>query len=173
MQYIYSQNKNHALSPKHRLWSSVCVIHYAWWNLAWSYWWLMYTFVRRRALLAARNNVEASYSNGLRWLSVHHTQISPKLSEIDLLLLGNGFPIQNLHRDSWSKVGFCHFGCFRVGTSPVRTEMVQWMSWYGSVGTDSHQSAPTGHRCGPAIVTSLNRRYLVIYMPCIDFKMAA
>jgi len=52
-------------------------------------------------------------------LSVCHTLISLKLSEIDIWLLGNsirnpGFPIQNLPSDSQSEVRFRHFGYFRV-----------------------------------------------------------
>jgi len=63
-------------------------------------------------------------------LSVYHIRISPKISEIDVWLLGNsnrnlGFPIQNLPSDSRSEVRFRHFGCFRVGTSPIQTEMEQ------------------------------------------------
>jgi len=50
------------------------------------------------------------------------TRISPKLSEMDVWLLGNsnrnpGFPIQNLPSDSQSEVRFHHFGCFRVAFS--------------------------------------------------------
>jgi len=64
----------------------------------------------------------ASYSNSLRCpsvcLSVSHTQISPKLSEIDVWLLGNQnrnprIPYQNLP----SEVRFCRFGCFQVAFS--------------------------------------------------------
>jgi len=74
----------------------------------------------------------ANYSNGPRSsvrLSVCHTRISPKLSEIDVWLLENsnrnlGFPIQNLP----SEVRFGHFGCFLVGTSSIQTEMGSWPS---------------------------------------------
>jgi len=73
-------------------------------------------------------------------LSVCHMRISPKLSEIDIWLLGNSnrkprFPIQNLSSDSRSGVPFCQFGRF-------------WVA---------------GHRSGSAIVTSHSRRYLVFY----------
>jgi len=71
-----------------------------------------------------RHSVVASCSNGLRCLSVHlcHTWISPKLSRIDVWLLGNsnrnpGFPIQSLPSDSQSEVRFFHFGCSRVACS--------------------------------------------------------
>jgi len=52
-------------------------------------------------------------------LSVCHMQISQKLSEIDLWLLGNlnrspGFSIQCLLSDSRSQVRFRHCCCFRV-----------------------------------------------------------
>jgi len=64
-------------------------------------------------------------------LSVCHARISPKLRKIDIWLLGNsnrkaGFPIQNLPsflQDLRSEIRFRHFGCFRVGTSPIQTEM--------------------------------------------------
>jgi len=54
--------------------------------------------------------------------SVCRTRISPKLSEIDVWLLGNsngnlGFLIPNLPLDSRSVVRFRHFGCFRVAFS--------------------------------------------------------
>jgi len=68
-------------------------------------------------------------------LSVCHACISLKLSEIDVWLLGNsnmnvGFPIQNLPSYSWLKVRFHHFGCFQVGTSPIKTEMgVRFSEW--------------------------------------------
>jgi len=60
--------------------------------------------------------------------SVCHMQIFPKLSGIDLWLLGNsnrnqGFPIPNLPSDSRREVRFRYFGCFRVGISPIQTEM--------------------------------------------------
>jgi len=74
-------------------------------------------------------------------LSVCHTWISPKVSEIDIIwLLGNsngnpGFPIQNLSSDSWSGVQFCHFGCFRVAFSDqlytVKTAP-RWAPWRAS-----------------------------------------
>jgi len=56
------------------------------------------------------------------------TRISPKLSEIDIWLLGNsnrklGFLIQNLPSDLRSEVQFHHFGCFQVGSLPIQTEM--------------------------------------------------
>jgi len=62
--------------------------------------------------------------------SVCHTRTSPKLSEIDVWLLGNsnrnlGFEIQNLPSDSRSEViRLRHFGCFRVAFSdkPYRND---------------------------------------------------
>jgi len=48
-------------------------------------------------------------------LSVYHARISPKLSEIDVWLLGSS----NRKPD----VRFRHFGCFRIGTSLAQTEM--------------------------------------------------
>jgi len=67
-------------------------------------------------------------------LSVCHTHISPKLSEIDVWLLGNsnkkpGFPVENLPSGSWLEVQFCQFGCFRVGTSPIQTKMGRLALW--------------------------------------------
>jgi len=66
-----------------------------------------------------------SYSNCQCCPFVCHTQMSPKLSEIDVWLLGNsnrnlGFPIQNLPPDSRSEVPFCYFGCFGVGIWPTQ-----------------------------------------------------
>jgi len=123
----------------------------------------------------ARHNVGASYSNGpccpSVCPSVCHTQICPKLSETDVLLLENsnrkpGFLIQNLPSDSQSEVRFRHFGCFRVGTlfhsdrnGPVGLVNVV----NGSVGTVTSRHH-TGHRGGPAIVTSHNGRYLVNFL---------
>jgi len=73
-------------------------------------------------------------------LCVCHMQTSPKLSEIDVWLLGNlnrnlGVLIQNLPPDSRSEVRFCHFGCFRVAF-PINC------------------TVKTGNRGGPVIVTS-------------------
>jgi len=84
-------------------------------------------------------------------LSVCHTRISPKLSEIDAWLLGNsnrnpGFPIQNLPSDSRSEVRFRHFGCFRVGNSPIQTEVGSGPSEW--ISGNSHQSRhSTGTAC--------------------------
>jgi len=67
--------------------------------------------------------VVASYTNGQRCPSVRpsvaHKRISPKLSQIDVRLLGNwnrnpGFLIQNLLSYSRSETWFRHFGRFRV-----------------------------------------------------------
>jgi len=69
--------------------------------------------------------------------------IFPKLSEIDVWLLGNsnrnpGFPIQNLPSYSRSEVRFRHFGCLRVGISPIQSEMCGWPSEW--ISESSHQS---------------------------------
>jgi len=84
-------------------------------------------------------------------LSVCRTRISPKLSEIDVSLLGNSnrnpdFAIQNLPSDSRSGVRFRHFGCFWVGTSSIQTEMGSWPSDW--ISGNSHQSRhSTGTAC--------------------------
>jgi len=63
-------------------------------------------------------------------------------------LLGNSnrkpdFPIQNLPSDLRSEVRFRHFGCFRVGTLPIQTEMGQWASECSEwINGNSHQPAP-------------------------------
>jgi len=58
----------------------------------------------------AHHNVEASYSNGPRCLSVclSHRNISEAKRD---------------RRMVTRKLVFCHFGCFWVGTSPIQTEM--------------------------------------------------
>jgi len=101
-------------------------------------------------LLAGPPQCGGSYSNGQRCPSVclfcGHTRISPKLSKIDVWLLGNsnrnpGFPIQNLPSDSRSEVRFRHFGCFRV--RPFRQKWAGWASECSEwISGNSHQSAP-------------------------------
>jgi len=82
----------------------------------------------------------------MRWSHYHCHQISPKLSEIDILLLGHsnrklGFPIQKLSSDSRSEVRFCHFGCFWVGTLRIQAEMGRLASECSEwISANSHQS---------------------------------
>jgi len=59
-------------------------------------------------------------------MSVCHTRVSPKLSEIGVWLPGNsnknpGFPIHDQPSDSRSEVQFLHFVRFRVGISSTGT----------------------------------------------------
>jgi len=59
-------------------------------------------------------------------LCVSHANVFE--TKMDIWLLGNsnrnlGFPIQDLSSDLRAKVRFRHFGCFRVGTSPIVTNM--------------------------------------------------
>jgi len=91
-------------------------------------------------------------------LYVCHTRMCPKLSEIDIWLLGNsnrklGFPIQN--PTFWVFPGwhFAHSDRNRsVGLVNVVTGSVETV-------TSRHH---TGHRGGPAIVTSHHGRYLIL-----------
>jgi len=80
----------------------------------------------KTTVLAGPPQCVSSYSSGPCCLSVCHTWISPKQSEIDIWLLGNsnrnpGFPIQNLIRDL--KYGSAILGV--SGTSHIQTEMGQ------------------------------------------------
>jgi len=83
-------------------------------------------------------------------------------TEIDVWLLGNsnrnpGFPVQNLPSDSRSEVRFCHFGCFRVGTSPIQTEIGSWPSEW--ISGNSHQSRhSTGTVCFVMCTASLKAK---------------
>jgi len=66
-------------------------------------------------------------------LFVCHTRISPKLSLIGIWLLS----------DLQSKVRFRHFGCFRVGMSPIQAEVDGWPCECSErITGNSHQSAP-------------------------------
>jgi len=98
-------------------------------------------------------------------LSVCHTRISPKLSEIDIWLLGNSN--RKLIPDSESAIRFAigstvlPFWVF-PGWQTARNGSVGLVNVvYGSVGTVTSRHH-TGHRGGPAIVTSHNGRNLVI-----------
>jgi len=77
--------------------------------------------------------VEASYSSGPRCQSVCHMRISPKLSEIDVWLLGNlnrnvGFPIQSLPSDSRLEVRSAIMGNYGLALCPLREKWANWAS---------------------------------------------